>query len=80
MLFRRKQAIDPGDYVRVAGHVGGELDDGSTFELKGERGQVVREYESKTVRNRKGEPERMAGIILESGAVVGVPIRALKQD
>ena len=74
---RRRGRLDQGDRVRVAGHVGGTVDDdgNATFELHGERGRVV------------GNPykhadtgEKMVGVQLDNGAVAAVPRRALRGE
>ena len=75
--LRREGPPEHGDPVRVAGHAGGALDDGSTFELRGESGLVIGanpHYRSKNT------GERMTTIMLENGAVAAVPSRCLKRD
>lgn len=75
--LRRSAPPEHGDPVRVSGHVGGELDQGGTFELHGEEGHVVG-ANPHYVNKSTGEP--MTSIRLENGAIAAVPTRALKVD
>ena len=75
--LRQGEPPTHGDPVKVIGHCGGNLDDGSSYDLHGDSGHVVGanpHYDSK----RTGE--RMTTIELENGAIVAVPTRTLKRD
>lgn len=73
---RVARPLEQGDPVRVVAHVGGNLDDGSSFGIHGEEGHVIG---SNPTYIKKNTGERMTAIELENGAIVTVPNRALKR-
>ena len=74
---RSSGRIEQGDPVRVAASCGGELDGGGTFELRGERGRIIG---ANPVYRSERTGERMAAVQLEGGAIVTVPVRALRRE
>lgn len=73
----RKPAIAPGAKVRVEAHVGCEGDQGGHVELHGDT-LTVAPAANPTYRHEKtGEP--MVSCLTENGALVAVPLRALRR-
>ena len=76
--LRRDAPPEHGEPVTVRGHCGGNLDDGTSYDLHGEGGRVIGanpHYRSE----RTGE--RMTTIELgDSKAIVAVPTRTLKRS
>ncbi len=74
---RKRRPLEQGDRVRVVANVGGNLDDGKSFGLRGDSGQVV----GANPHYRHPETgERMTAVELENGAIAAVPRRALKRE
>lgn len=75
--LRHGAPLEQGDQVKVIGHVGGNLDDGRSFDLHGDSGRVI--GANPHYRHAK-TGERMTTVELPNGAVVAVPTRAVKRD
>lgn len=74
---RHGAPLEQGDRVKVIGHVGGNLDDGRSFDLRGEEARVIG---ANPHYRRDKTGERMTTLELGNGAVVSVPTRAIKRD
>lgn len=73
---KRSGELEAGEEVRVAAGVGGQLDDGTPFGLRGEIGTVV----GANPHYRGKDGVRRTAVELENGAIVTVPTAALRRE
>lgn len=74
----RGRHLQHGDPVRIAGHVGTKLEAGEaggSVELHGDGGRVA----GTNARHKNSEGIPCVSVVLDSGALVSVPERALKR-
>lgn len=75
---RRPRPVGHGTHVRVISRVGGNHDNGQSFSVRGETGQVIGANPHYT---NEETGERMTAVQLDDGgAIVAVPRRALRAD